>query len=296
MFSLFGLARLGSSFSVWDYLTIGSSISVKDFTRCGSSVSVASDVRVGGQVQFQGSSTYINFVSGSDLLEVYVNSARSATFESDGGILHGTWTVSATPTTSDRRLKKDIVPLRKTLRGALSQGDQLVPAVKKDLKGSEAGGNEFIRGEQPGDGALWLLRQLRPVSYSFRKGAESKHMRFGFVADELESVVPQVVRNMGNREVPDQKAVVYQDLIALLTAALQEQQRTLRDQQLEMQDHQRSLQTLTSRYDELLSDLDALKEADEILSMKRSKGRKRQAASKEKRRQLRSKVQLEQIV
>lgn len=225
-----------------------------------------------------------------------MNSARSATFESDGGILHGTWTVSATPTTSDRRLKKDIVPLRKTLRGALSQGDQLVPAVKKDLKGSEAGGNEFIRGEQPGDGALWLLRQLRPVSYSFRKGAESKHMRFGFVADELESVVPQVVRNMGNREVPDQKAVVYQDLIALLTAALQEQQRTLRDQQLEMQDHQRSLQTLTSRYDELLSDLDALKEADEILSMKRSKGRKRQAASKEKRRQLRSKVQLEQIV
>jgi septal ring factor EnvC (AmiA/AmiB activator) len=59
------------------------------------------------------------------------------------------------------------------------------------------------------------------VSYSFRKGAESKYMRFGFIADELESVVPQVVRTVGNKQVADQKAVVYQDLIALLAAATQ---------------------------------------------------------------------------
>jgi chromosome segregation ATPase len=59
------------------------------------------------------------------------------------------------------------------------------------------------------------------VSYSFKKGAESKYMRFGFIADELESVVPQVVRSVGNQQVADQKAVVYQDLIALLAAAQQ---------------------------------------------------------------------------
>jgi hypothetical protein len=59
------------------------------------------------------------------------------------------------------------------------------------------------------------------VSYSFRKGAESKYMRFGFIADELESVVPEVVRTVGNQQVADQKAVVYQDLIALLYAAAQ---------------------------------------------------------------------------
>merc|ERR1711862_987862 len=55
-------------------------------------------------------------------------------------------------------------------------------------------------------------------------GPESKYMRFGFIADELESIVPQVVRNVGDKEVSDQKAVVYQDLIALLAASLQAMQ------------------------------------------------------------------------
>jgi hypothetical protein len=69
-----------------------------------------------------------------------------------------------------------------------------------------------------------LLRQLRPVSYSFRKGVDAKNMRFGFIADELENVVPEVVRRPGDREVSQQKAVVYQDLIALLFAGSQSQQ------------------------------------------------------------------------
>jgi hypothetical protein len=46
-------------------------------------------------------------------------------------------------------------------------------------------------------------------------------MRFGFIADELESVVPQVVRTVGDQQVADQKAVVYQDLIALLFSGAQ---------------------------------------------------------------------------
>jgi len=75
-----------------------------------------------------------------------------------------------------------------------------------------------------------LLRQLRPVSYSFRKGMDSKYMRFGFIADELESVVPEVVRRPGDRDVTDQKAVVYQDLIALLASASQSQQNLIEQQ------------------------------------------------------------------
>merc|ERR1711988_979714 len=55
-------------------------------------------------------------------------------------------------------------------------------------------------------------------------------MRFGFIADELESVVPEVVRRPGDREVTDQKAVVYQDLIALLAAASQSQQKLIETQ------------------------------------------------------------------
>merc|ERR1712070_892171 len=82
---------------------------------------------------------------------------------------------------------------------------------------------------------MGLLRQLRPVSYSFRKGMDSKFMRFGFIADELESVVPEVVRRPGDREVSDQKAVVYQDLIALLAAASQSQQKLIEQQQARME-------------------------------------------------------------
>merc|ERR1712032_1415056 len=117
--------------------------------------------------------------------------------------------------TSDRRLKTDIKPLQRTLRQVVTV--QPAPKATKQLSGATASN----------DGALWLLRQLRPVSYSFRKGAESKYMRFGFIADELESVVPQVVRHVGDRDVADQKAVVYQDLIAVLASAVQEHQKML---------------------------------------------------------------------
>merc|ERR1711957_977437 len=91
--------------------------------------------------------------------------------------------------------------------------------------------------EEGRDGAQWLLRQLRPVSYSFRKGAESKYMRFGFLADELESVVPNVVRTTKAKEFIDQKAVQYQDLIALLASAAQSQQ-----QKIEVNQHRLALQ------------------------------------------------------
>jgi len=145
---------------------------------------------------------------------VFVDEKRSATFEEDGGILHGSWNVESSLVTSDRRLKTNIQPLQRTLRDVvLPRGEKKAP-------------------EQPakaatGDGALWLLRQLRPVSYSFRKGVDSKFMRFGFIADELDTVVPEVVRTAGDREVSDQKAVVYQDLIALLAAASQSQQKVI---------------------------------------------------------------------
>merc|ERR1719491_1350335 len=107
--------------------------------------------------------------------------------------------------TSDRRLKSNIMPLQRTLREVIApRSDKKVAGGTRTPTG--AGG-----GQSPGaggrDGAIWLLRQLRPVSYFFRKGVDSKSMRFGFIADELDSVVPEVVRRTGDREVADQKAV-----------------------------------------------------------------------------------------
>merc|ERR1712107_90406 len=114
--------------------------------------------------------------------------------------------------------KKEIMPLQRTLRDLIKPcgpPDSVAKAATFSTTSAAGTANAGV------DGALWLLRQLRPVSYSFRKGTESKYMRFGFIADELEGVVPQVVRSVGNQQVSDQKAVLYQDFIALLAAAAQ---------------------------------------------------------------------------
>lgn len=74
-------------------------------------------------------------------------------------------------------------------------------------------------------------------------------MRFGFLADELESVVPQVVRRQGDRQVVDQKAVMYNDLISLLTSCLQEQTQ-------KVEDLERSFEELRQEAAELLEEED----------------------------------------
>merc|ERR1712048_181745 len=78
-------------------------------------------------------------------------------------------------------------------------------------------------------GPSWLLRQLRPVSFRFRRQPEAKFsespQRFGFLADEVQHVLPDIVRTMSSyRGHRDVKAVAYQDLIALIVAAQQAQQ------------------------------------------------------------------------
>jgi len=171
-------------------------------------------LRAPNYIRFSNSNTYM-METGSGL-EFYVSGAKAMTMENDGGILHGSWNSESVFVTSDRRLKTDIKPLQRTLRQVVAIDPN--PKASKQLSGATSN-----------DGALWLLRQLRPVSYSFRKGAESKYMRFGFIADELESVVPQIVRTVGDRDVADQKAVVYQDLIALLAAAAQSQQSSMEE-------------------------------------------------------------------
>merc|ERR1711912_15640 len=67
-------------------------------------------------------------------------------------------------------------------------------------------------------GVSWVLRELRPVSFKFKGGPEAKFSRYGFVAQELQQVLPSVVRTTDDNQ---HLAVVYQDLIALLTLAAQ---------------------------------------------------------------------------
>lgn len=200
-------------------------------------------MRVPDKLAFNDQDTYLKDDGTS--LKLYVNNMKVMTTESDGGIMHGSWMSEASLITSDRRMKKEIVPLQRTLRN-------IIPVTPQEAQERRTKASDLAKGAG-GDGAQWLLRQLRPVSYSFRKGAESKYMRFGFIADELESVVPQVVRTTGGGEVKDKKAIVYQDLIALLTAATQ-----IQEQQLDTQS--KLLEEVKKTFIKTRKALDTLKE------------------------------------
>jgi len=134
---------------------------------------------------------------GSNGYGLYGASTSSSTnygvFCSGNGAYTGTWTSS-----SDRKLKKEIAPI---------------------------------------NNGLALIMQLKPSSYLFKTDdPEYKAMNlatglhFGFIAQELEEVIPAVVTNnvhpgSGDEAAPITfKGVNYTELIPILTQAIQEQQ------------------------------------------------------------------------
>jgi hypothetical protein len=96
-------------------------------------------------------------------------------------------------------------------------------------------------------GSLEKIKALNPVSYNFKKDKEFKDLRLpeekqlGLIAQELEKVFPEMVKDMpadertgrdGKKTItPGFKAVQYQGLIALLISGIQEQQRMIEDVQ-----------------------------------------------------------------
>jgi hypothetical protein len=135
-------------------------------------------------------------------LEAYVNNNRGMSILTTppGGILHGLWKADTILSTSDERLKKDVENLEHVL--ARPSG-----GVRKDDAGS------------------WVLRELRPVAFRFKDSPEAKHeslgapLRFGFLAQDLERLLPELVRTSADDRL---KSVVYQDIIAVLAVAMKE--------------------------------------------------------------------------
>jgi len=175
-----------------------------------------------------------------------------------GGTLHGTWNSDVTVSTSDRRLKKNIRPIDQTLYKTFGKAASIKPPPST-IAGRRAASIK------PGTGApgakpsvaSWLLRQLRPVSYNFRQGNEAKYMRFGFIADEIEQVLPQVVRELPNQqqdpnaqnetqgEKPEpKKGIVYTDLIAVLTSIVKDFNGQLQGLQARMRSAEGELERL----------------------------------------------------
>ena len=73
---------------------------------------------------------------------------------------------------------------------------------------------------EPTDKGLDAVMELNPVSYRFIANAESEKKSYGFIAQEIEKVIPDVV---GTRH-DGMKVLNYNDLISVLTKAIQEQQ------------------------------------------------------------------------
>jgi len=237
-FSVWSTMRLGSSMSVFDFGYLGSALSLRAFGRLGSSLSVCGGVRLGSclsvldsvnlgsvlsvsemittdKIKHVDGNTYLTITSTN--MEFWAGGQRSMTIEGDGGVLHGAWSSDATVTTSDRRLKRNIEPLYRTI--AQQAMGRSAPQTTPDG-----------RPEQP---ISWLLRELRPVSFNLKHGPEAKHLKFGFIAQELETVFPNLVRTVGK---DDTKSVASQDLIAVLTLALQTLQKEFDETRRELEE------------------------------------------------------------
>lgn len=78
---------------------------------------------------------------------------------------------------------------------------------------------------------LGVVRQLRPVSFRYKENAESKHSRYGFVAQELEALLPAVVHA---DPVSGFRFVRYTDLLAVLVLGAQQVEALATSAELEL--------------------------------------------------------------
>merc|ERR1719183_2971588 len=176
-------------------------------------------------------------------------------------VLHGIWQSDATITTSDRRLKTSIEPLYRTIaaRAKARWSETHVDAAPSDsrLRGTAESSTQKPAVTSPSKQSQdppigWLLRELRPVSFKLKSGPEAKYLKFGFIAQELETIFPNLVRNVGGEKGSDEgtKAIASQDLIAVLTLAVQNLQKELerqRDWMLrEIEDQRRQIAALVA--------------------------------------------------
>jgi hypothetical protein len=167
-------------------------------------------------------------------LGISAGANRALTVAPTGGTLHGTWSADQAVSTSDRRLKKSITPLYK----AIAESSEMA-------RDRSSGMGQRPAKSQKDSVVNWVLRELRPVSFTFKNGPEAKHSRYGFVAQELQQVLPDVVRK--SEDSAEHLSVVYQDLIALLTLATQSLQEKMQLQESRLEKQHEKMQLQESR-------------------------------------------------
>jgi len=231
--SMRSFSRMGSALAVLDFTNFGSSLSVRGCSRFGSEVRFGHrEFAYGGSAVMErhtyatfddadGDNTVDNTIK-RGRLNFYTDGVRSLSihasdnFQYGGGTLHGMWFLDGNdllPTSesgipSDRRLKQDIRPLHRTLAehaaARLEVGNPLQPEKVNLARSRRAT-------------ASWVLRELRPVSFTFKNGPEAKHPSYGFIAQELKEVFPSMVV----QDADEPMRVKHQDLLAVVVVAAQ---------------------------------------------------------------------------
>ena len=96
------------------------------------------------------------------------------------------------------------------------------------------------------------VQELRGVTYDFRTEEFvdknfPEYNQLGFIAQEVEAVIPQVVRT----DSEGYKAVDYAKITALLTQAIKEQQDIIDTQKETIASHEKSIELQANRIDKL---------------------------------------------
>lgn len=255
--SVLGFAHFGSSLSLRSFARLGSSLSVFGQFRLGSTLSILDNLYLGSGLHFGTGNTYIHFDAGSSELRIIASGNKRLSLSGTGGTLHGTWASESIISASDRRLKRRVEPLHRAIAGRMPApppSPDHAPPTRESPASEIAALRGRRRDARSAPAAVdWLLRELRPVSFKFRDGPEAKYSRYGFVAQELEQVLPEMVRTRN-----EEKHVVYQDMVAVLTLASQVQQDRLASQEARAQLRRSRLDAQAQRMSHLQRSVAAL--------------------------------------
>ena len=90
---------------------------------------------------------------------------------------------------------------------------------------------------EPLENNLEKVLALHPVSYQWKEGDRKGKTEIGLIAQEVEEIIPEVVREQGRLEdgsTTEYKTVDYEKLVSVLIGAVQEQQEQINNLKLKM--------------------------------------------------------------
>jgi len=142
--------------------------------------------------------------------------------------------------------------------GTTSASQELAVAGDIGLTGEIVGISDarVKKNINPISNATDLVNALHPVSYEY-KNDDFKSMglpvgkQFGLIAQEVEKIIPEVVTEHSQNKDLNLKGINYQELIPLLTKAIQEQNKLIVQKQNQLDAQQKQLDVHQKQIDEL---------------------------------------------